>query len=221
MAIGLASLLGFKFPANFRRPYCAVNISDFWRRWHISLSSWLRDYLYISLGGNRRGATRALRNLMITMILGGLWHGANWTFIAWGLLHGVYLVVHRLFRWLTAGRPGLLRIADSRLMIPGWVLLTFHGWVLSMVFFRAASIEVALGMLARMFTPGGEAITAGGTLLACALLYAAQVGEELFGFFDRFDRWPLVLRAAILALAVWTMILWAPSGVEPFLYFQF
>ncbi len=222
MAIGLASLLGFEFPANFRRPYCAINISDFWRRWHISLSTWLRDYLYISLGGNRGGAARTLRNLMITMILGGLWHGANWTFIAWGFLHGVFLVAHRLFGTLATVWPGLKRIADSRTMIPVWVLLTFHGWVISMVLFRTGSIDVALGMLSRMFIPGGDfAFTAGSTLLLCAVLYATQVGEELFGFFERFDRWPLVLRAAILALAVWTMILLTPRSVEPFLYFQF
>ena len=222
MAIGLASLLGFKFPVNFRRPYCAVNVSDFWRRWHISLSTWLRDYLYISLGGNRKGAIRTLRNLMLTMVLGGLWHGANWTFIGWGLLHGAFLSVHRLFGNVVARHPGLSKVVDSRLMIPFWVLLTFHCWVISMVLFRAASIEVAQTMLVRMFSPGGDfTITAGGTLLLCALLYFAQAGEELFGFFDRFDAWPLVLRAAILAVAVWTMILYTPDRIEPFLYFQF
>ncbi len=222
MAIGLARLLGLEFPVNFRRPYCAVNSSDFWRRWHISLSSWLKDYLYVSLGGNRKGVVRTLRNLMLTMVLGGLWHGANWTFIAWGLLHGSFLIVHRLFKGLATTRPKLRQVAETRWMIPVWVLLTFHGWVISMVLFRAVSIDVAFGMLSRMFVPGDDvAITAGGTLVLCAALYATQVGEELFGLFDRFDRWPLLIRVAILAVAIWAMILLTPDTAEPFLYFQF
>ncbi|MEM7584605.1 MAG: MBOAT family O-acyltransferase [Acidobacteriota bacterium] len=222
MAIGLAKLLGFQFPDNFRRPYCAVNMSDFWRRWHISLSTWLRDYLYISLGGNRGGTSRTLRNLMLTMALGGLWHGANWTFIAWGVLHGLFLIVHRLFRGLAEGHHAVRRLAASRSMIPIWVLLTFHGWVISMVLFRAASIDVAGDMLVRMFWLGGDfTITATSTLLLCAVLYAAHVAEELYSLFDRFDRWPLALRVVILAATVWAMILFTPDSVEPFLYFQF
>ena len=222
MAIGLAKLLGFELPENFRRPYCAANASDFWRRWHISLSTWLRDYLYISLGGNRQGKARTLRNLMLTMVLGGLWHGANWTFIAWGLLHGAFLMVHRLFRGLAASRPRLDKLAAARWMTPVWVLLTFHGWVISMVLFRAASIDVAGGILRRMFSPGGDvAFTAGGTLLLCAALYVVQVADERLDLFGRFDGWPLPLRAMILALAVWAMVLLTPAGVEPFLYFQF
>ena len=199
-----------------------MNISEFWRRWHISLSTWLRDYLYISLGGNRQGVARTSRNLMITMILGGLWHGANWTFIAWGLMHGLFLGLHRQFTKLTSSRPGLLGVVDSRALIPVWVLLTFHGWVVSMVLFRAASIDVAFDILSRMFDfSDGFAVTATGTLLLCAVLYAAHVGEELVGVFERFDRWPLALRVTILTLAVWTMILYTPDSVEPFLYFQF
>src|SRR5439155_12771521 len=96
MAVGLAFLLGFRFPQNFNSPYKAVNISDFWRRWHMTLSFWLRDYLFIPLGGSRRGRVRTLRNLGITMLLGGLWHGAAWTFVLWGLLHGLYLIAHNV-----------------------------------------------------------------------------------------------------------------------------
>ena len=222
MALGLAKLLGFELPENFRRPYCAANIVDFWRRWHISLSTWLRDYLYISLGGNRHGKARTLRNLMITMALGGLWHGAAYTFIAWGLLHGAFLVAHRWFGALAARRAGLERLAATRWMTPVWVLLTFHGWVISMVLFRAHSIEAAGGMLARMFQPGGDwTITAGGTLLLCALLYAAQVGDELHDLYHRFDQWPQPVRATLLALAAWAMILFTPAESEPFIYFQF
>ncbi|MEM6457238.1 MAG: MBOAT family protein [Acidobacteriota bacterium] len=150
MAIGLAHLFGFTFPDNFRRPYCAVNVSDFWRRWHITLSTWLRDYLYISLGGNRAGRWKTLRNLMITMVLGGLWHGANWTFVIWGFLHGSYLIVHRVFQDACRRLPALGALAAQAWMLPIWILLTFHAWTLSMVFFRAESLDVATSMLRRM-----------------------------------------------------------------------
>ena len=100
MAIGTAHLLGYRLAQNFNMPYLAVNPSDFWRRWHMSLSGWLRDYLFIPLGGSRGGEWRTRRNLMLTMTLGGLWHGASWTFIVWGVLHGLYLVVHRIYRQL-------------------------------------------------------------------------------------------------------------------------
>ncbi len=222
MAIGLGKLLGFELPINFRRPYCAINIAEFWRRWHISLSTWLRDYLYVSLGGNQRGETRGLLNLIITMALGGLWHGADWTFVTVGLMLGSYLLIHRLFQLLAASRSWVEKLAGSRWMAPVWVLLTFHGNVIAMSVFRAASIEVAAGMLGRMFSPGGDfTVTAGATLLLCAVLYAAQIADELFDLYARFDDWPLLLRAAILALVIWTIILFTSDEVEPFVYFQF
>jgi D-alanyl-lipoteichoic acid acyltransferase DltB (MBOAT superfamily) len=126
IAIGLAAILGYRFPQNFNRPYAAPNVSEFWRRWHISLSTWLRDYLYVPLGGNRRGTLRTYVNLFVTMLLGGLWHGANYTFILWGAYQGGLLAIHRLLRergWLevlpTRGLSGRLVHAAS-------VLLTFH-----------------------------------------------------------------------------------------------
>ena len=149
MAIGLSRLFGINLPLNFNSPYKAESISDFWRRWHMTLSRFLRDYLYIPLGGNRKGGTRRYVNLLVTMLLGGLWHGANWTFIVWGGLHGLYLVVHHAWQafrqhlgWSrgAGGRGG--RIAAQG--------LTFLAVVVAWVFFRAASIEAALVVLKGM-----------------------------------------------------------------------
>jgi D-alanyl-lipoteichoic acid acyltransferase DltB (MBOAT superfamily) len=143
MAYGLSYMFGIILPINFNSPYKASSIIDFWRRWHITLSTFLRDYLYIPLGGNRLGATRRHINLMTTMLLGGLWHGANWTFVIWGALHGIYLVINHAIRHLLGERKN---IAITSL---GW-LLTFIAVVFSWVFFRASSIEIALGILQAM-----------------------------------------------------------------------
>lgn len=144
IAIGLARVLGYEFPVNFNRPYFAVSFSDFWQRWHISLSGWLRDYLYIPLGGNRRGPRRTMINLMLTMLLGGLWHGANWTFVIWGGLHGLYLILQRLLAPISTrikSRSGILLVR----MAGG--ILTFVAVMLAWVFFRAQSLEDALSVL--------------------------------------------------------------------------
>jgi D-alanyl-lipoteichoic acid acyltransferase DltB (MBOAT superfamily) len=140
IARGCAQLMGFHFMVNFRQPYLADSIQDFWRRWHISLSTWLRDYLYIPLGGNRIGERKAYRNLLLTMLLGGLWHGANWTFVAWGALHGGGLAVERkLTRGATTQRWRLSR----------WLkrILIFHFVCLSWIFFRAPSLRSVWAML--------------------------------------------------------------------------
>ena len=149
MAIGLALLFGIRLPINFNSPYKAHNIVEFWRCWHITLSCFLRDYLYIPLGGNRRGSFRSVSNLMITMILGGLWHGAGWTFICWGALHGFYIAVHRgwtaLKRWMGfSAPPSLFGSLMSR-------ALTFGSVVIAWVFFRAPSMEAAFAVLGAMF----------------------------------------------------------------------
>ncbi len=152
IAIGLARMMGYKFPANFRRPYLSASFSEFWTRWHISLSSWLRDYLYISLGGNRRGTRRTYRNLMTTMLLGGLWHGANWTFVVWGGLHGLYLVLQRLLAALfpTARMPRVPEIVRRTPQIFLVFALVSVGWV----FFRASDFGTALTILDRIATAG-------------------------------------------------------------------
>jgi D-alanyl-lipoteichoic acid acyltransferase DltB (MBOAT superfamily) len=143
MAYGLSYMFGIILPINFNSPYKARSIIDFWRRWHITLSTFLRDYLYIPLGGNRLGATRRHVNLMTTMLLGGLWHGASWTFVIWGALHGIYLIINHAIRHLLGERQN---IAITSL---GW-LLTFVAVVVSWVFFRATSIDNALGILHAM-----------------------------------------------------------------------
>lgn len=154
MAIGIARLFGIRLPINFNSPYQAKNISDFWRRWHITLSRFLRDYLYISLGGNRRGAIRRYSNLIVTMLLGGLWHGAGWTFVVWGGLHGIYLVINHV--WIIFYRKylyfvpnmGLLGIFTAR-------SITFISVVIGWVFFRAESLDASLIILKGMFGLNG------------------------------------------------------------------
>ena len=150
IAIGSALLLGVRFPKNFDAPYTAHNIVDFWRRWHISLSTWLRDYLYIPLGGNRKGPVRTYLNLLVTMLLGGLWHGANFTFVVWGAIHGVLLALTRAFQEFALRRPepvvprGLTRVLC--------VFLTFHAVMAAWVFFRAESFQKAWSLYAQLGT---------------------------------------------------------------------
>ncbi|MFN8176334.1 MAG: MBOAT family O-acyltransferase [bacterium] len=225
MAIGAAKILGYDLLENFHRPYCARNVSEFWRRWHISLSTWLRDYLYISLGGNRGGPLRRYANLMITMLLGGLWHGANWTFVLWGFLHGSFLVIHRLFASACARVGWLAKISASRAMTPLFVLLTLHCWVVSMVLFRAENIAKGRRMLGRMFSlapnPAGLQVTAYATLGICVAFYLAQISQERWDFLAGFERLPLPLRTGIIIAGFYTLVLFTPREVVPFLYFQF
>lgn len=159
MAIGLSFIFGVRFPANFDSPYKAVNIIEFWRRWHMTLSRFLRDYLYFPLGGNRHGAVRRYLNLLVTMLLGGLWHGAGWTFVAWGALHGTYLVLNHAWRSLRAALGADL----SRSSAPGRALartLTFAAVVVGWVFFRATSFASAIDILAGMAGLNGFALAA-------------------------------------------------------------
>jgi len=146
MAIGLSRMFNVTLPLNFNSPYRAANIIDFWRRWHMTLSRFLRDYVYIPLGGSRRGSHRRYVNLMLTMVLGGMWHGAGWTFIVWGGLHGIYLVINHAWRWLWSGfgRPGLVSPGAGRLL---GRLLTFLAVVVGWVFFRSDSMATAVSML--------------------------------------------------------------------------
>ena len=149
MAVGLGLMFGLRIPWNFNSPYKALDPSDFWRRWHISLSSCLRDYLYIPLGGNRHGEWQASRNLMITMLIGGLWHGANWTFVAWGAYHGLWLVVYRRISRQWDAMPGPVRQA-----------MTFLGVLVGWVLFRATNFTMAAVLLRRMFVPtSGEIVS--------------------------------------------------------------
>src|SRR6185436_13098060 len=155
MAIGLSRVFNVELPLNFESPYKARNISEFWRRWHMTLSRFLRDYLYFPLGGNRHGKTRRYVNLMVTMLLGGLWHGAAWTFVIWGGLHGVYLVINHAWQAAAGRIAGSSRWLDSRLATAAGVLVTFVAVTLAWTFFRATSLDAALRMLTAMSGANG------------------------------------------------------------------
>jgi alginate O-acetyltransferase complex protein AlgI len=221
IAIGTALLLGFEFPQNFDRPYTATSLRDFWRRWHMTLSRWLRDYLYIPLGGSRHGELRTAVNIMITMLLGGLWHGAGWTFVAWGTFYGVGLVI---------GRWGERRARAEGSVAPatGWVLVrkrmvTFHLVCLGWVFFRADSIEVAFELLGRVFVPGSLTLVTPLVLLAIGGMLAAQYlpSEPLVRLRSGFSRLGPVLQGAALAVVLFAITTIGTGGVTPFIYFRF
>ena len=161
MAIGAARCFGIRFPMNFNSPYKANSIIDFWRRWHITLSRFLRDYLYFSLGGNRRGPVRRYLNLLITMLLGGLWHGANWTFIVWGALHGVYLMINHAWLAVSARSDALTTFRNSRLGAAFGLILTFLAVVVAWVFFKAHSFAGAFTLLSGMAGLHGIVIPSG------------------------------------------------------------
>ena len=175
MAIGLALLLGIRLPINFNSPYKAENIADFWRRWHMTLSQFLRDYLYIPLGGNRCGPTRRTINLMLTMVLGGLWHGAGWTFVIWGALHGFYLVVCHAWTTYFRVKDGSRSHLSRRFGRIGAGALTFVAVIVAWVFFRATSLDSALLICKAMFGFNGLELpeTLGGTLprFLCSLVW--------------------------------------------------
>ncbi len=213
MAIGLALMIGFDFPENFNNPYHARSITDFWRRWHMSLSNWLREYLYFSLGGNRKGRGRTYFNLMATMLLGGLWHGAAWTFVAWGAWHGGWLVLER---WVGERYN---RSFPVWLALPWTFLLVILGWVL----FRAADLAAAGRMYAGMagmngvgfsdpvawqVTPDRLAMLASGLLMAWLLPWLRQFNES-------------PVRYALFPLFFWAVATLTAQSFTPFLYFQF
>jgi D-alanyl-lipoteichoic acid acyltransferase DltB (MBOAT superfamily) len=218
IAIGIALLLGFKFPQNFDSPYAAVSIQDFWRRWHMTLSRWLRDYVYIPLGGNRKGPRRTYVNLLLTMLIGGLWHGAAWTFVVWGGLHGAFLAAGRLRRGPDEEPPTGLVLWRRR-------IVTFHLVCLAWVFVRADSFGTAKDVLVGLFTRWGHA----SPLVTFAVVAAIVVGIASQylphswprGLMERFSRLPVVAQAAVLGLGLMVTSVMGPEGVAPFIYFRF
>ncbi|MCS6978245.1 MAG: MBOAT family protein [Gemmatales bacterium] len=217
MAVGLAHMLGFKLPRNFNLPYLADSIADFWRRWHITLSSWLRDYLYIPLGGNRHGEWVTYRNLLMTMLLGGLWHGANWTFVAWGLYHGLLLSLHRAIPW-----P---RWTTSNLLRPFFTLGTFGLVSVGWVFFRAQTFSDAAVILQKMLWPqGGQSFEPAVFALASLALGGLLTGWVVSALVDlrRIERRipAAVLGTGLAAAFVLAQILMPEDG-KAFIYFQF
>jgi alginate O-acetyltransferase complex protein AlgI len=214
----MALLFGFHFPQNFRRPYLAFSITDFWHRWHMSLSRWLRDYLYIPLGGNRHGTPMTYRNLMLTMLLGGLWHGASWNFVVWGAWHGGLLSLERI-----AGR-NLFEKTPPRWAYPFRAALTFGLVCIGWVFFRAATFADSRYVLHQMFTfRNGSLLSIPPWLLwlaAVSLLMA--ILEEKWDFANRLSRGPAwAYAAAVIAMLLTVELLGVTDKQIPFVYFQF
>ncbi|WP_375248737.1 MBOAT family O-acyltransferase [Sphingomonas sp.] len=217
MAIGIAALLGYTFPRNFDQPYRATSLQDFWRRWHISLSSWLRDYLYIPLGGSRRGAARTYLHLFITMLLGGLWHGASWNFVIWGALHGGWLGIERFARRM---RPANWPAP------PAWLglLITFHIVVLGWIFFRAQGLDAAFAYLGAMAHNGWQnhlVTPLSLALIVIGLAMHAMPARLLDGAAMRVRRWPAPLAGTALAAVILLIDAMRPDGIAPFIYYQF
>jgi alginate O-acetyltransferase complex protein AlgI len=221
IAIGISRIIGYDLPENFNMPYAATSIIDFWRRWHMTLSSWLRDYLYIPLGGNRKGRVRTYINLLITMLLGGLWHGASWTFVLWGLLHGVGLAVNRAWREATGakGAAGWLGTAA------GWGA-TYAFVTIAWVFFRAPTLKVSLDVLRKLLWIDQSGVVS--PYFPLSLIVALVVVAHLVGIAMRKNGetdvvLPLHRFAGAFALTVWLVGLFLFSSIEtkPFIYFRF
>jgi D-alanyl-lipoteichoic acid acyltransferase DltB (MBOAT superfamily) len=226
MARGISRLLGLELPRNFRFPYAATSPSDFWQRWHMSLSRWLRDYLYIPLGGNRHGKANTYRNLMITMALGGLWHGAAWHFLLWGVLHGVFMSINHLLR-------GRIRNPGFALRGLGWfatMVAVFGAWVV----FRASTLTQALDVFKALGRPldlsGATALFSSPTVatvlaVLLALLLAQVLAVRCTAPFVRFWREHRVVRPATFAIG--SLVCWTAADVLsrstaiPFIYFHF
>jgi alginate O-acetyltransferase complex protein AlgI len=229
MAIGMALLLGFRFNENFHAPYQSKNITEFWRRWHISLSSWLRDYLYISLGGNRHSKLRTYLNLIITMLLGGLWHGASFRFILWGGLHGIMLALHKFYKELKVGTS----ISSTPVMktLSTWTgkFFTFHFVCFCWIFFRAPSMEHVDQMISQIlfhFTPEIFFEFMEGYWMVLAIIILGYILHYIprsidFAMEQRIIQLPLVGKAAVLLLVIIISIQVKSSSIQPFIYFQF
>jgi alginate O-acetyltransferase complex protein AlgI len=214
IAIGVALLLGFVFPQNFNCPYRATSFRDFWRRWHMTLSRFLRDFLYIPLGGSRHGKRATYRNLMITMVLGGLWHGAAWGFVLWGTLHGVALVIEHALRDRRVRRP------------PAWLawLIVINVVVFGWILFRAESLELAATFIGQLFEPGPATLWAPVTVAAIAVVVGFQLlpPDPLERLRVRAAALPAPALGLCLAIVVALVGATVPSqGVPPFIYFQF
>lgn len=224
IAIGVALLLGIRFPDNFNAPYFATSFRGFWRRWHISLSTWLRDYLYIPLGGSRQGGRKTARNLMITFLLGGLWHGAHWRFVMWGALHGFYLIMERQLGRLTGGGfPAGVRWLRPLVAILGGFVV-FHGVCFSWIFFRAETFGDGIMMIKRLGDWGSAF-----SLWQLPLLIVLAAGFAI-QFFDGgrlapLHRWmnarPVWVQSALASIVLTIILGLGPQGVAPFIYFQF
>lgn len=228
IAIGIALLFGYRFNMNFDSPYCSASITEFWRRWHISLSTWLKDYLYISLGGNRKGTKRTYVNLMITMLLGGLWHGASVRFIVWGGLHGVYLVIHKIL----LRKCSSLRASGSEMPLLQRVVgtfITFNLVCFAWIFFRADSMEVVYDMCSQIVNHFNVAIFSqfvreyfvilGLIFLGIFMQFIPQSSQTAFKTRIANESW--ITQTLLLTLLIILITQIKSSEIQPFIYFQF
>lgn len=233
LAIGAAGVLGFELKNNFNVPYKAVDISDFWDRWHISLSTWLRDYVYISLGGNRKGKLKKYRNLLITFLVSGIWHGANWTFVVWGALHGVYSIIHSMLAERRKVKEGKLL---TGLKMLGTFLIVDFAWL----FFRANSLSHAFRLIGKMITDlnvfsllnremaismGMEIIDILVLVLALLILIVVDFSKHRINYCEKIVKAPIVIRWVVLYVAIFVILIFGYYGPEfeagQFIYAQF
>jgi D-alanyl-lipoteichoic acid acyltransferase DltB (MBOAT superfamily) len=227
MAIGIALLLGFKFPINFNAPYISDSVTDFWHRWHISLSTWLKDYLYISFGGNRKGKVRTYINLMLTMLIGGLWHGASLNFIAWGGMHGFALVCHKFLHQQILHR-------DKHYRSHGWkkflaIILTFHFVCFTWIFFRNNTFENSFLMLKQIFMNFHGSIWSqvfASYKYVFALMFLGYATHFLPASWEsrviaRISKANIITDAVLITCVIYIVIQIKSSDIQPFIYFQF
>lgn len=223
MAIGIALLMGFKLPQNFRTPYKSASVTEFWRRWHISLSSWLRDYLYIPLGGNRKGVIRTYINLLLTMLIGGLWHGASWTFVIWGGLHGTALAVERFFKQF-------IKLPENKFIKVISIIITFHFIAFCWIFFRATDysfVEKVLSNISQItFDPKAwQTVILGykNVFILIAIGFLLHFLPERFvaKVASAFESLPFIFKGVIIGFVFWMVYATASSEPQPFIYFQF
>jgi alginate O-acetyltransferase complex protein AlgI len=224
MALGTAHMLGYHLKINFNMPFVATNVSDFWRRWHISLSNWIRDYIFIPLGGSRASEWKTARNLLIAMTLCGLWHGAAWTFVIWGAMNGVFMIVHRWFRRSTQDRPWITAALRTKIGTLTRVALTFGCFVVAMVMFRSASVVSGFEMLSRMAVPRpGLAYPAAvaGFLIIAAIMALGHLAANRERFWQRWQAIPTPIRGFGYAGLFIVTLLLTPAVRPSFIYFQF
>jgi alginate O-acetyltransferase complex protein AlgI len=223
IARGCAKLLGFEFPLNFARPFLSRNPPDFWQRWHITLSTWVRDYLFMPLSRRRKGRFVLYRNMLVVMVLVGLWHGANWTFVAWGAYHGLLLVGYRLFDRAMVGTR-IDRVMKQRWFVPFSVGLMFACFVLSAPFFRAKTLQASGYVLSALFGfqhVTGEFLLTTGTIVLLFISLFLAVAQERNQFIDRLALQPARIQIPAYVCAFLALELFPATGPVPFVYFQF